>query len=109
VEIPAGAHFQFGYTIRSSWENLASLSMVPGREGLYLRQPGVDSALLRGSTRLLEGATRAVGLPSMIGDEDALAEGRFIALMPFTHHLRSGALRRDLERWAPQLFTAAAA
>jgi len=97
-------HFQFGYTIHSSWGNVERLSMQPGSEGLYLNAPGADSNLLRGSVRIVEGLNRVTGVGSVIGDAEALAQGRFIALMPFTSHLNGGALRRDLERWAPQLF-----
>jgi hypothetical protein len=98
------AHHQFGYTVRSSWSNLERLSMEPGMEGLYLREPGHDSALLRGSTRFLQRLSTLTGMPSFIGDADALAQGRFIALMTFTSQLHGGPLSRDLERWAPQLF-----
>jgi hypothetical protein len=98
------AHYQFGYTVRSSWQNLQRISMQPGEEGLYLRQPGTDNMLLRGSTRLVQGMSRVIGVGSVVGDFDALAQGRFIALMPFTSHLGGGPLSRDLERWAPQLF-----
>lgn len=103
------AHHQFGYTVRSSWANLERLSMQRGMEGLYLTEPGVDSRLLRGSTRFIQRLTLLTGMPPFIGDADALAEGRFIALMTFTSRLRGGPLSQDLERWAPQLFAAKAA
>jgi hypothetical protein len=98
------SQFQFGYTIRSSWANLEHLSLQPGAEGLYLREPGTDSRLLRGSVKVVQGVSHVTGVGSVIGDAEALAQGRFIALMPFTSHLRDGPLRQDLERWAPQLF-----
>ena len=99
-------HFQFGYTVHSSWDNLESISMSAGAEGLYLREPGTNSFLLRASTRPLKSASRVVGLSSVVGDYDALAQGRFIALMPFSSRLHGGPLSRDLERWAPHLFRA---
>lgn len=103
------AHHQFGYTVRSSWANLERLSMQPGMEGLYLTEPGVRSPLLRGSTRILQDIGQLAGLGRFVGDMDALAQGRYITLTPFTDHLRGGPLSRDLERWAPQLFAAEAA
>lgn len=103
------AHHQFGYTVRSSWANLERLSMQRGMEGLYLIEPGINSMLLRGSTRIIQHLTLLTGMVPFIGDADALAAGRFIALMTFTSHLRGGPLSRDLERWAPQLFVAKAA
>jgi hypothetical protein len=98
-------HYQFGYTVRSTWENVESISLVRGAEGLYLREPGTHSALLRGSSQLLNIAMRVSALPSVVGDPAALAAGRFVALMPFTRHLNGGPLSRDLQRWAPHLFT----
>jgi hypothetical protein len=101
-------HYQFGYTVRSTWQNVESISLVHGAEGLYLREPGTHSALLRGSSRLLSLAMRASALPSVVGDPAALAAGRFVALMPFTRHLNGGPLSRDLQRWAPHLFAQSA-
>ena len=97
-------HYQFGYTVQSTWANVESLSMAPGVEGLYLREPGTHSKLLRVSTQILDLLTRAVGWPSFIGDAQALAEGRFIALITFTNSWHHGPLIQDLQRWAPQLF-----
>jgi hypothetical protein len=102
-------HFQFGYTIHSNWANLERLSMQRGVEGIYLIQPGTDSSLLRSSTRFVQGMSRVIGVGSVIGDAEALAQGRFIALMPFTSHLGGGPLSQDLERWAPHLFVQKAA
>lgn len=99
-------HFQFGYTIRSSWSNLERISMQPGAEGLYLAKPGTDSRLLRGSIWIVKGLSAVTGIGSIEGDAEALAEGRFIALIAFTSHLGGGPLSKDLERWAPQLFLA---
>ena len=101
-------HFQFGYTIRSSWSNVERLSMQPGAEGLYLARAGTDSNLLSGAVRVVQQMNRITGVGSAIGDAEALANGRFIALMPFTSHLGGGPLSQDLERWAPQLFRAEA-
>ena len=99
------AHHQFGYTIRSTWANLQSLSLEGGREGLYLLQPGTRSKLLRWSARSLDGLLGAFGFPPFAGDRDgALAAGRFITLNPFTQHLKIGTLLSDLQRHAPQLF-----
>jgi hypothetical protein len=98
------AHYQFGYSVRSTWQNLERLSMEPGAEGLILREPGTTSTILRASTRIVQSVSHAVGLPSFVGDYDAMAEGRFIALMTFTSRLHGGSLSADLERWAPQLF-----
>lgn len=97
-------HHQLGYSLHSSWGNVTRLSREPGREGLYLAEPASSSRLLRGSTRLVQRLGRPVGAEAVLGDADALAQGRFIALMPFSNHLRGGSLLRDLQRWAPHLF-----
>ena len=97
---------QFGYSIRSSWANVERISMLPHGQGLYLIEPGTDSLLLRSSVRFLQVLNRFAGIGSIDGDADAFAQGRFITLVPFTRHLKSGALRSDLERWAPHLFRA---
>ncbi len=83
--------------------------MQPGMEGLYLTEPGADSLLLRGSTRIVQQVSQSAGLAPFVGDADALAQGRYITLTPFTSHLHGGLLSRDLERWAPQLFAPEAA
>lgn len=98
--------YQFGYSIRSSWANVERLSMVPHGQGLYLTEPGTGSSLLRASVRFLQGLNAFTGIGSIDGDADAFAQGRFITLVPFTRHLNGGALRGDLERWAPHVFRA---
>jgi hypothetical protein len=98
--------FQFGYSIRSSWANVDRLSIRPHAQGLYLIEPGTDSRLLRVSVRFVQVLNSVTGIGALDGDADAFAQGRFITLVPFTSHLNGGALRRDLERWAPQLFLA---
>ncbi|MEP7182693.1 MAG: hypothetical protein ABI886_10925 [Betaproteobacteria bacterium] len=94
-------HHQFGYTVRSSWANLESLSLSPGAEALYLREPGTTSRLLRISVRLLKLSGLAAGL---VGDPTSIAEGRMIFLGPFMAQWKRGALRDDVLRWAPDLF-----
>lgn len=108
VLTPEGiAHHQFGYTVRSSWANLRLLTLVPGREALVLERPGTRSKLLRWSTGMapafIPGSADAV-----LGDVDALAEGRLILLAPFMAHWKKGPLRDDIARWAPHLFPPAA-
>lgn len=83
----------FGYTIRSAWRNIESVSLSPGREGLYLTEPGTHSVLLR--------SLGGFGGDAVAGDAAALSEGRYIQLSPFMAHWRSGPLRRDIERWCP--------
>ena len=99
-------HYQFGYTVRSSWTNAQELCLTPGVEALILREPGTRSRLLRLSVRLLQGALPVFA--GSFGDPDTLAEGRLIFLAPFMRHWRHGDLRRDFERWAPHLFGASA-
>jgi len=99
------AHHQLGYTVRSSWSNLQSLSLEPRCEALYLTEPGTKSRLLRWSSQLL-GSGAPGAMRSVIGDPRALAEGRLIFLAPFIVHYRRGPLRHDLVRAAPQLFDA---
>ena len=96
------SHHQFGYTVRSSWENLHLLVMQVDTSHLILKERGSLSRLLGFSVGML-GAGTARGL---IGDPQAFAEGRVIMIAPFMAHWRRGPLRADLQRWAPQLFDA---
>jgi hypothetical protein len=96
--------YQFGYSIRSSWPNVQRLSLLPHAQGLYLTEPGTDSRSLRVSVRFVQVLSATTGIGALDGDADAFAQGRFITLVPFTSHLKKGALRSDLERWAPHLF-----
>jgi hypothetical protein len=104
VLTPQGiAHHQLGYTVRSPWANLVALDLTAGRQALYLAEPGSRSRLLRWSSRAV--AAGAPGLADgLIGDPQALAQGRLIFLAPFMQHWRRGPLRDDLKRWAPHLF-----
>ena len=97
------AHHQFGYTVRSSWSNLKALSLVPGQQALVLDAPGTRSSLLRWSARILP-AMVPISADALVGDTQALAEGRLILLAPFMTHWKRGPLRDDLLHWAPQLF-----
>jgi hypothetical protein len=99
------AHHQFGYTVRSRWDNLQALSLVAGAQALVLEQPGTRSRLLRWSARWMSSAVPVIA-DGVFGDCDLLAEGRLILLAPFMAHWRRGPLRDDLLRWAPQLFEA---
>lgn len=104
VLTPEGiAHHQFGYTVRSSWSNLKALTLTPGEQALVLGVPGTRSRLLRWSARILP-AVVPFSADAVVGDVDALAEGRLILLAPFMTHWKRGPLRDDLLRWAPQLF-----
>ncbi len=98
--------YQFGYSIRTGWANVERLSLSPHGQGLYLREPGTDSWLLRVSVRFVQVLNTFTGIGAIDGDADAFAEGRFITLVPFTRHLTGGALRSDLERWAPHVLRA---
>lgn len=99
------AHHQFGYTVRSSWQNLETLHLVAGSEALQLKEPGTRSGLLRAAATLMEGR---MPVPQQArGGGNLLAEGRLILLTPFMQHWKSGALRADLERHAPHLFEVA--
>lgn len=106
VLTPEGiAHHQFGYTVRSAWDNVLALDLRAGREGLVLARPGTGSQLLRWSARAV--ARVAPGpVDGLIGEPQALSQGRLIFLAPFMQHWRRGPLRDDLRRWAPQLFAA---
>lgn len=106
VLTPEGiAHHQFGYTVRSRWDNLLALSLAAGAQCLVLEQPGTRSRLLRGSARLMSSVVPTIA-DGVFGDADLLAEGRLILLAPFMGHWRRGPLRDDLLRWAPRLFEA---
>ncbi len=99
VLTPEGiVHHQFGYSVRSTWKNVGSLTLAPPCVGLVLIEPGVKSALLRFSTYALG----TYGLAASFGG-NALAEGRFIVLQPFLAHWKRGPLREDIIRWAPHL------
>jgi hypothetical protein len=103
VLTPGGiVHHQLGYTVRSTWANLDALQLRPGSEALYLREPGTRSTVLRLSAKLVGNAAR--NAHSVIGDPNALAEGRLIFLAPFMRHWKRGPLREDLLRCAPHLF-----
>jgi hypothetical protein len=103
VITPVGiAHHQLGYTVRSTWANLEAVQLRPGSEAIYLREPGTRSTLLRLSAKLVGNAVR--NAQSLIGDANALAEGRLIPLVPFMRHWKRGPLREDLIRCAPHLF-----
>lgn len=104
VLTPEGiAHHQFGYTIRTTWENVQFITMGRGVQGLILRQPGTHSRLLRGSLAVMD--TTMPGLSGgLVGHPRELAQGRLILLAPFMYHWKKGPLREDLRRWAPQLF-----
>ncbi|MEO6929027.1 MAG: hypothetical protein ABI190_07655 [Casimicrobiaceae bacterium] len=93
-------HHQFGYTVRSSWANLESLSLSPGAEALYLRESGTTSRLLRASVMLLKPTGVADGL---VGNPTSMAEGRMIFLAPFMARWKRGPLRDDVLHWAPAL------
>jgi hypothetical protein len=94
-------HFQTTYRIKSTWQNLESLTLGPGPEGLILRERGGGGWFLRFSQDMM----RAFGMAEGFGGQ-ALAEGRFIALAPFMAHWRRGPLQEDLRRMAPHLFEA---
>jgi hypothetical protein len=96
------AHHQLGYTVRSSWPNLAKLSLERGAEALYLTQPGTKSALLALASGAVD--TAMPGASGVIGDPVALGQGRLIYLKPFMSHYERGPLREDLLRCAPHLF-----
>ncbi|HEY8243189.1 MAG TPA: hypothetical protein VII68_06985 [Casimicrobiaceae bacterium] len=95
------AHHQFGYTVRSRWDNVEALSLDAGAQALLLREPGTQSRLLRWSSRFLASIVPSIA-NGMFGDADRLAEGRLILLSPFMAHWKRG-LRDDLVRWAPRL------
>jgi hypothetical protein len=95
------AHHQFGYTVRSSWQNLSTLSLQRGAEALYLTQPGTKSALLELASRGVDAAMP--GAEGVFGDPRALGQGRLIYLKPFMWHYRRGPLCEDLLRCAPHL------
>lgn len=90
------SHYQFGYTVRSSWQNLQTLSLNPSAGALYLKEPGTRSVLLRWSSKVAGGVVAS--------DAEALGQGRLILLTPFLAHYYRGPLREDLMRCAPQLF-----
>lgn len=104
VLTPEGiTHHQFGYTIRSSWDNVAMLDLTPRVQGLVLSRPGSQSRLLPMSVGVLEAAAPGT-TEDLVGDKDALAEGRLITLAPFMTHWKRGQLQDDLRRWAARLF-----
>ena len=106
VLTPEGiAHHQFGYTVRSPWNQLQALTLDPGSEALVLAEPGTRSSWRRVSVRW-GGLFAPADLRGWIGDADLMAGGRLIPIAPFMAHWRRGALREDLRRWAPQLFAA---
>ena len=105
VLTPEGiAHHQFGYTVRSTWADVEYIMMNrnAGAPALYLAKPGTHSFLLRAATGFV-GATMP-GASGMFGNTQKLGQGRLILLAPFMIHWNKGALRADIQRWAPHLF-----
>jgi hypothetical protein len=94
-------HHQFGYTIRSPWDNVVAVIDGGGAKHLVLGRPGTRSALLRLLAPI--GAAIVPGGDELYGDVQLLAEGRLITLEPFMAHWRRGPLREDLRRFAPHL------
>jgi hypothetical protein len=104
VLTPQGiAHHQFGYTVRSAWANLESLSLDRGKQRLILAKPGTRNRLLRISSEILDAIPVS---RDFTGDSTAFAEGRLITIAPFMSHWKRGRLREDLRQLAPQLFDA---
>lgn len=99
------AHHQFGYTVRSRWDNLLALSLTAGAQSLVLERPGTRSRALRYSARFMSKLTPALA-SGLFGEDHLLAEGRLILIAPFMAHWKRGPLRDDLRRWAPHLFDA---
>ena len=97
------AHHQLGYTVRSTWANLESLSLDWGKQRLILSKPGTRSRLLKTSSEILDAIPMT---RDFTGDSTSFEEGRLISISPFMSHWKRGPLREDLLRFAPQLFDA---
>jgi hypothetical protein len=92
---------QTGYTLETSWSNVAGLRLQRGSEGLITAE-GMQG---NGPERLA--SMRGIGMNGApLYDEEQqelLAQHRFIPIEAFAWHLRHGRMRADLARFAPHL------
>jgi hypothetical protein len=99
---PEGARLrQTGYELAAPWSEIVDLRLAPGRQGFVTREPmaGKGAAVLA----MFRWAGRPV---APLYDEDQrrlLAERRLIPIEAFAWHLKHGAMRDDIIRFAPHL------
>jgi hypothetical protein len=92
---------QLGWRVSTSWENIAGIRMVRGREGLILHAPLAD----KGAERLAAAAgVRFRGASLYDAEQERLiAEQRFIPLEPFAYWFEHGDLGATLAARLPLL------
>jgi len=93
--------YQFGYTLETDWENVASLNDYSGEEGLILHR----SMDCLGAKKLSDKRYAEIRGANLFNDEQIqlIAEHRLIPLNAFSYSLKKGRLREDLLRRAPAL------
>jgi hypothetical protein len=93
---------QFGWTVSAPWDNVASLCLDPGAQGLELRRP-----MTNWGAKILAGGNAMVSAMLQFYPPEhkkLVDEHRWIPLEPFAWWFRHGQLRQDLARHAPWLF-----
>lgn len=93
--------YQFGYKLKTDWDNVAVLYAEPGAEGLVLHH----SMDCPGARILNDYRHTKIKDENLYNDEQIqlIAEYRFIPLNAFGYWLKNGQLRDDLIHRAPGL------
>jgi hypothetical protein len=87
---------QAGYRLEAGWADIEDLDLTPRREGFVTHEPMAG----KGAARL----ARFRVSPLYDAEQQRLiAERRLIPIDAFAWHLRRGAMREDIERFAPHL------
>jgi len=104
VFCPTGVQLrQTGYKLAAGWDDIEHLDLTPGREGFVTRAPMAG----KGAARLARFRFAGAGGAPLYDDaqQQLLAERRLIPIEAFAWHLRHGAMREDIARFAPHLAT----
>lgn len=95
---------QTGYELTAGWGEIERLDLTRGREGFVTRAPMAGKGAARLAYFRFVGASSAPLYDE--GQRRLLAERRLIPIEAFAWHLRHGAMRADIERFAPHLAAA---
>jgi hypothetical protein len=87
---------QAGYQLEAGWGDIEDLDLTPRRESFVTREPMAG----KGAARL---ARFRVSPLYDAEQQRLLAERRLIPIEAFAWHLRHGAMRADIARFAPHL------
>ncbi|MFN8597275.1 MAG: WD40 repeat domain-containing protein [Anaerolineae bacterium] len=96
-------YYAIGYSIRSTWDNVASLETVPTRsgsvQGLVLRQPGLNINSVMGTLMSMLPLLHMFGFLQGHYIPDGSIDERFIPIGPF----ESEQVQTAIQRFAPQV------